>query len=106
GAVPLRRVARRGRAHVRARNSSTEGGRVVSEVKILHKACTCGHDHRTHRGEDVAMCLECSCLDRVPRCQNCGEPATWPRIGGEHDTCSRRCLAQLEYALALRTCAR
>ncbi len=67
-------------------------------MTILPKGCVCGHDHRTHRGENVAMCLECSCLDHESRCQNCGESATWPRLHADFDACSRRCVLQLEHA--------
>lgn len=67
-------------------------------MTVLSKACVCGHDHRTHRGEDVDLCLDCSCSEYVERCQNCGEEA-WPIVkSGRYDACSRRCALQLEYA--------
>lgn len=65
---------------------------------ILERACVCGHDHTTHRGEEVHYCLECSCSEHIPRCQNCGEESTLARLNSRFDVCSRRCALQLEYA--------
>lgn len=69
-------------------------------MSILCKGCTCGHDHKTHRGEDVHYCLECSCDEHIPRCQNCGEEANFgARLTNLRlDACSRKCALQLEYA--------
>jgi hypothetical protein len=81
----------------------------MSAIAILPAACVCGHDHKTHRGEDVYMCLECSCADHVPRCQNCAGAVPMypirPRLMPDHDACSARCKAQLEYALTLKAAA-
>lgn len=73
-------------------------------IQILPKGCMCGHDHRTHRGEEVHLCLECSCEDKQVRCQNCGGEVPYTgqpeaRFDGRYyDVCSSRCRTQLEYA--------
>lgn len=71
-------------------------------MSILPKACVCGHDHETIRGERVHLCLDCSCDDYGPRCQNCGDLIEgWGLhiyVPG-YDTCSRRCALQIEHAL-------
>jgi hypothetical protein len=69
-------------------------------MSILRQGCVCGHDHKTHRGEDVHMCLECSCLEYRHRCQSCGEDA-YPTVAvaGGYIACSRRCALQIEYAM-------
>lgn len=74
---------------------------------ILGKGCMCGHDHHTHRGEFVDMCLECSCSNEVPCCQNCGSevPVGRAEITIDrrfYDVCSSSCQAQLTYAIELR----
>lgn len=68
---------------------------------VLAKSCVCGHDHKTHRGESVGMCLDCSCIEYVPRCQNCGGETPYPRLVEDRDVCSLRCAAQLRYAESL-----
>jgi len=76
------------------------------ESGILPKECMCGHVHETERGEEVELCLDCSCSDRLPRCQNCGGEAVWLGRGeGRFDACSGACLLQLEYADKLKAVA-
>lgn len=70
-----------------------------SQSGTLSKACVCGHNHKTYRGEDVHMCLDCQCDEFIPRCQNCGEPTPYPSLDFPRwDVCSRRCAFQLEHA--------
>jgi len=69
-----------------------------SQIRILPRACMCGHDHTTHRGERVTYCLDCQCDEEIPRCQNCGEESKWLGVRMRFDVCSHRCLQQLEYA--------
>jgi hypothetical protein len=56
--------------------------KAVREGGILPKGCVCGHDHHTHRDEQVDLCLECSCSELSLRCQNCGEDSM-----GKCETC-------------------
>lgn len=72
---------------------------------ILPKGCVCGHDHETDRGEHIELCLECSCSGLSLRCQNCGEGSNPIRRRAGFDTCSDRCLLQLEYAASLKAAA-
>lgn len=67
-------------------------------MSILPKACVCGHDHRTDHGEPISVCLECACIDEIPRCQNCGREAVGQVDG--MDACSRACAEQLKHAIA------
>jgi hypothetical protein len=74
-------------------------------MTILSKACVCGHDHTTHRGEDVTLCLDCSCYEHIPRCQNCGGESVWGLYDRKWDVCSLRCAYQLEHAEARKAAA-
>jgi hypothetical protein len=56
----------------------------------------CGHDHETHRGEHVDMCLDCSCDCEIMQCRNCGEEAII--LDRQIQACSQACLRQLEWA--------
>lgn len=68
---------------------------IRDEKGWLPATCTCGHDHETHRGEFVAMCLECNCDDHGSQCQNCGaEAVSFARPA----FCSKACEAQLVLA--------
>lgn len=76
----------------------------MSDVRILPAGCICGHDHLTDRGEPIELCLECGCMGREDRCQNCGRPAdlyTLKQRYDEPNACSQRCATQLAYAMQL-----
>lgn len=68
-------------------------------MTVLSKACVCGHDHRTERNEPISLCLECSCMEWTPRCQNCGAEASGSILVPHYEACSRRCALQIEYAV-------
>lgn len=70
-------------------------------IRVLPKGCVCGHDHTTHRGEEVELCLECSCTEHRPRCQNCGEALEQFHVHLRYDACSRVCAMQLDYVDSL-----